>query len=129
MKLPRAALAATVAALTVGLAACATASDPPPSPFSDAPGDREIRIEIQNLNFSDATVWAVVQSGRRIRLGTVRGKSDSIFTLPWEFSLPLSMDIDMLAGPRCRTEGLQVDPGDFIQLQIQPVFSETERCR
>lgn len=118
---------ALLLALAVG--ACASTGSTGGDPFSDAPGAEEIRIEIQNLNFADATVWALVQSGRRIRLGTVRGKSDSVFTLPWDFSLPLRMEIDLVAGGRCLTEELQVDPGDSLLLQIDPVLRESALCR
>jgi len=114
--------------LALALPGCATTSGGD-TPFDGAPQDRQVRIEVQNLNFADATVWALVQRGQRIRLGTVGGKSDSVFTVPWEFSLPLQLEIDLVAGGRCTTRELQVDPGDSLLMQIEPVFGETDVCR
>ncbi len=109
------------------LSACAAAR--PDSPFTAAQGERNvIRIEVQNHNFDDATLWAVVQNARRIRLGRVTGKSDAQFSIPWSFSESLSIEIDMMAGPRCLTSSVTVDPGDVLELQIQPVFSNTADC-
>jgi hypothetical protein len=39
------------------------------------------------------------------------------------------IEIDMLAGPKCFTEELPVDPGDVLELQIASVFSSTAACR
>ena len=117
------------ALLVLGLSACATAAGDPQDPFDGAAGEDQIRIEVENFNFADATVWALVQGGRRIRLGTVTGKSDSVFTLPWRFSVPLRMEIDQVAGERCVTEEIPVDPGDILLLRIEPVFTDTRGCR
>ena len=91
-------------------------------------GEDQVRIEVENRNFNDVTVWAIAQGGQRTRLGTVRGKSDSVFTMPWEFSLPLRLELDLVAGPRCTTEELPVDPGDSLLLQVQPDFLATRAC-
>ncbi len=123
--------AGRLAALALGLlltAGCASAGTAD-GPFDDRSQADQIRIEVENHNFSDVTVWAVVQGARRSRLGTVRGKSDSVFTLPWDFSLPLALELDLVAGPRCTTEELTVDPGDSVQLQIQAAFLDTRGCR
>ena len=119
---------ALVLLLALGLSACASSQQAGEPSFSGAPPDDEIRVEVQNFNFADATIWALVQGGRRIRLGTVTGKTDSVFTLDWDFSLPLRMQIDLVAGGRCVTEELGVDPGDILLLQIQPVLRETDAC-
>jgi hypothetical protein len=123
----RALLAATAITLLAGCATAGTGASA--GPFEEATTDNEIRIEIQNLNFNDATVWALVQRGERIRLGTVGGKSDAVFNLPWKFSLPLRMEIDMVAGGRCQTEDIQVDPGDSLLLRIDPVLHNSDFCR
>lgn len=108
-----------LAGVLVTAAACASASSDPGNPYSrDLDERREIRIEIQNHNFSDATVWALVRDGQRQRLGVVTGKTDSVFTIPWRFSELLRLEFDMVAGPRCTTENLSVDPGDSIEMQI-----------
>lgn len=113
-------------------ASCATAGPSRSgSPFSgDARERQEIRIVVQNHNFSDATLWALVRGGRRRRLGVVTGKSDAVFTVPWSFSEPLRILFDMVAGPRCTTENLPTDPGDTIELQIAvDVAMMSEWCR
>ena len=115
--------------LALGLSACATGQSADSPSFSGAPPEDQIRVEVQNFNFQDATIWAIVQSGRRIRLGMVTGKTDSVFTLDWDFSLPLRMEIDLVAGGRCMTERLDVDPGDILLLQIEPVLRDTSGCR
>ena len=90
--------------------------------------DGEIRIDILNHNFSDATIWVFVSNAQRERLGTVTGKTDESYVLPWDFTQPLSLEIKLLAGPRCLTRSIDVDPGDIMQLEIQAVFRETQWC-
>ena len=75
---------AFLAAIVLGFAACASGSSSSGDPFSQDPAERgEIEIKVVNLNFSDATVWALVGGGGgRQRLGTVSGKGDANFTDP-----------------------------------------------
>lgn len=114
-----------LAGVLLATAACAGGGQRAANPYSSDAGDRnEIRIEIQNRNFSDVTVWALVRDGNRQRLGVVTGKSDSVFTLVWTFSEPLRLEFDFVAGPRCATESLPVDPGDTIELQIAAEFAQ-----
>ncbi len=91
-------------------------------------GDGEIRIDILNHNFADATIWVFVRDAHRERLGTVTGKTDETYVLDWDFTQPLSLEIKLLAGPRCLTRSIDVDPGDILQLEIQAVFRETHWC-
>jgi hypothetical protein len=115
-----------VAAMTYG--GCASSSTP--DPFSQALRERgEIQINVMNQNFSDATLWVVGQADRRIRLGTVTGKRDGSFTIPWEYSEPAHIEIDLLAGSRCATDSMVVDPGDILELIVQIQFEETAACR
>lgn len=97
-------------------------------PFSGGGGREEIRIEVRNLNFSDATLYAI-GGGMRRRLGVVPGKGDAAFTIPWRFSLPLAIEIDLLAGVRCTTQEMMTDPGDIIELQIDLELRRSEFCR
>lgn len=120
---------AATAGLLALVAGCATGSAG--NPYSDEMGERrEIRIDILNHNFSDATVWAIARAGHRQRLGIVTGKTDSTFTLEWRFSVPLRLEFDMVAGPRCTTEALSVDPGDILQLEISTDMQQmSDWCR
>ncbi len=115
--MPMRALRRLALVAVVGFAAPACASSAPEgSPFA---GDRDVRIRLHviNLNFADARLYAH-RSSQRIPLGSVTGKAERTFTLDWPLSLPLRVEIDLLAGGRCITNELSVDPGDVIELQI-----------
>ena len=112
-----------ILALCALVAGCAhgAAADP----FEGA--RRPIRIDVRNLNFSDASVWAVYRA-ERIRLGTVTGKSESSFQLPWKGTQPMHMEIDLVAGERCVTDELTVGEGDIFYLEIAVKISEMDNC-
>jgi len=97
-------------------------------PFSGGGGREEIRIEVRNLNFSDATLYAI-GGGMRRRLGVVLGKNDAVFTIPWHFSQFLAIEIDLLASVRCTTQEMMTDPGDIIELQIDVELRRSGYCR
>jgi len=97
-------------------------------PFSGGGGREEIRIEVRNLNFSDATLYTI-GGGMRRRLGLVLGKHDEAFTVPWRISQPLAIEIDLLAGVTCTTREMMTDPGDIIEVQIDIVLRRSEYCR
>ncbi|MEX2466266.1 MAG: hypothetical protein WD995_05115 [Gemmatimonadota bacterium] len=97
-------------------------------PFAaSADGPQTISIHVRNLNFSEATLWAVSNSGRQ-RLGVIGGKGDNVYRITWDFSQALQVEIDLLAGPRCTTEPLQVDPGDTLDLQIEVNMQRQFSC-
>jgi len=97
-------------------------------PFAAAAdGPQTISIHVQNLNFSDATLWAVSQSGRQ-RLGIVGGKGDAVYRIAWTVPQALQIEIDVLAGSRCTTEPVQTDPGDSLDLRIQMDLATQQRC-
>ncbi len=112
-------------AVLLALTSCATSAG---SREAARLGNGEIRIDILNNNFSDATIWVFVGNTQRDRLGTVTGKTEETYVLPWDLSQPLSLEIKLLAGPRCLTRSIDADPGDILQLEIQAVFSETRWC-
>ena len=111
-------------ALSALVAGCAH----PRAPDLYAEGRRPIRIDILNSNFNDASVWAVYRADR-IRLGTVTGKTDATFHLPWNGTEPVQMEIDLVGGERCLTEALTVDEGDILYLEIGLVLSKMPECR
>lgn len=122
-------LVASLAAAAVA-AACATGrAVSADDPFGSRPGEpNSIRVEVRNLNWNEARLFAV-SGGRRIRMGTVGGNQDAVYTLDWDFTLPLVIEVDLVAGPDCTTREIQVDPGDIIQLQIESNFGMTRFCR
>jgi hypothetical protein len=99
-----------------------TARTSAPSPFDGDPGtgsrtEDPIRIDVQNLNFNDATVWAIRQ-GQRVRLGRVTGKTDETFTLDWNLALPISFVIDVTGGRECQTGRIGVERNARVWVQI-----------
>jgi len=118
-------------ALSIVVSACASGSGSGAgNPFSQDPAERkEIQIRVINLNFSDATVWALIQDGRRQRLGIVTGKREEVFVLPWTLSEDLRLEFDLLASDRCLTERMRVDPGDLLELQIPAQTADSAWCR
>ena len=116
------------ALLVLALTGAACAAPTQGSPFGVGPeGERTISIEVRNLNFSDATLHAL-RGAERVRLGTVTGKTDRTFRIEWTISVPLQIEIDLLAGERCTTRALNVDPGDAITLQIESDLRRSGDC-
>ena len=111
---------AAMFAVAVLFGACASTGGPD-SPYGG--GSNRITIEVDNLNWSDATLWAH-KGGARQRLGVVGGKKRARFDMEWSYSQTLEVEIDLLAGSRCITPTLSVDPDDIIELQI-PIELET----
>mgnify|MGYP005871471973 CR=1 FL=1 len=114
--------------LLAGLIAggCGWGPGPGQDSFRGTARDEHIRIFVTNLNFMDATLWAVT-NGTRDKLGVVTGKRDAVYTLPWRGYTDLRMEIDML--PRCRTESLPVNPGDDIELIINVEMLNSPLCK
>lgn len=104
---------------TLAVAGCSSLSGGQ-NPFEGggAEEERSILIQVQNLNFNDATLHAL-SSGRRQRLGRVSGKSTASFRIPWQGSQQLRIEIDLLAGSDYRTNGVLASPRDRVRLVIQ----------
>lgn len=88
----------------------------------------QIRIEVINNNFNDATLHAR-RGNERQRLGVVTGKSGATYVIDWPISMPLQIEIALLAGGSCRTGTLQVDPGTVVELQIQADVIRGGQCQ
>lgn len=127
MKIRRTLLPAlTVLAVLAG-AACSLGRGPSGATFGrESPGD-SIRIHVTNLNFMDATLWALT-TGTREKLGVVTGKRNAVYTVPWRGYTDLSLEIDILSGPRCVTESLPVGPGEDIELIIDVEMLNSPLC-
>jgi hypothetical protein len=117
-----------VLALLLGAQACAVPGSTAKNPFDGARGMQQIQIEVLNLNWNDATLHAL-RGGERHRLGVVHGKGEALYRMDWPMSLPLRIEIDLLASGSCVTRELLVDPGDRVQLQIEPDLSMDPDCR
>lgn len=118
--------ALTLAFLASGCAGGGTpTSDGPFAAAADGP--QTVSIHVRNLNFSEARLWAVSRGGRQ-RLGVIDGKGDAVYRITWAVAEPMQIEIDLLAGPRCLTEPMTVDPGDDLELQIQMDLSRQPGC-
>ncbi len=104
-------LVVLLAALTA--ASCTGTPGRPTDPFTTGPraGAGRIQVQVQNLNFNDASVYAI-RRGQRIRLGTVTGKSDKNFTMDWNSAVPLRFEVQIIGGQDCRIRELMLAPGD-----------------
>ena len=91
------------------------------------PRDQTIRVHVTNLNFMDATLWAVT-TGSRTKLGILTGKRQEVYTIPWDFSTDLRIEIDLLASGKCTTEALPVSPGEDIELIINLEMTNSSLC-
>jgi hypothetical protein len=121
-----------VALLATVLSSCASRNEAP-SPFDGSAAaqargaDEPIRVEVQNLNFNDVTVWAIRQ-GQRIRLGRVTGKTDQTFRTDWNPAMPISFMIDVTGGRTCNTEQVGVDRNAVIWVSV-PSNVGAQACR
>ena len=107
-----------VAFSAVLLVSCASARGGS-NPFQETTAaKKEIHVFITNLAFMDATVYGVVNGARR-RLGRVTGKRETRFKRPLPVPAEFWLEVDILAGPRCRTERVYVSPGEHLELIIQ----------
>ena len=115
-------------ALIASAAACSQRGGALGRSFPGTGEESVIRIHVTNLNFMDATLYALT-TGTRERLGILTGKKEAVYTLPLKFSTQLRIEIDLLAGDRCTTEALTVDPGDDIELIIDLDMNGSPLCR
>jgi hypothetical protein len=119
-----------LAVLALTMAACGTRGPRATgNPFDESgAGLPQIRVRVQNQNFYDATVTVLGDNVRR-RLGSVGGNSSATFTMAWEFSSGFRVQIDLLAGPSCTSDTIQVNPGDEVEFQIPSDLGTTGYCR
>lgn len=90
----------------------------PFDPSSVGGAQNRIRIEVQNLNFNDVTVWAMRQQTQRIRVGRVTGKTDQTFTIQWNLAEPISFRVDVVGLRSCGTGQIAVDPNSRVWVTI-----------
>lgn len=79
---------------------------------------REVTLEVENQNFSDARIY-LVEFGRRTRLGNVLGNTTRVFrfrSVPQE----VRFVIDFIGGGELMTDGVEVSPGDELVLTVTP---------
>ncbi len=79
---------------------------------------RELTLQVENLNFYDATLYAV-GTGYRMRLGRVPGTGEETFVFRWA-PMDLWIEIELLSVGSHVTPSLAVDEGDELELKIEP---------
>lgn len=88
------------------------------NPFRrSSPSARRVSVHITNLNFTQATVYGILQ-GNRQRMGIVEGRKEAVLSLPISVPSELYLEVDFLAGPVCFTERILVAPGDELQITL-----------
>lgn len=123
----------TLLVLTLlGAVGCGASRNEAPSPFEGgrsrgSTADDPIRVDVQNLNFNDVTIWAVRQ-GQRIRLGRVTGKTDESFRVEWNLALPIYFVIDVTGGRSCRTNQVAVERNARVWVVV-PANVGSQPCR
>ena len=126
-------LALATLVLPVLLSACTATGRRVDSPFAPpeerGQEDEVQRIQVINLGFNDATIFAIV-AGRRIRVGMVNGAQEKEL----EFRIQggansVRFEYDFFAGPTCFTEELQVNRGGLIRLNLPATPRNAIGCR
>jgi hypothetical protein len=83
-------------------------------------------VKVANNNFADITIY-VVQSGMRLRLGTVSGLSEERFTLQPRFT-SYTMELYLLADPVGGSRGylspaVRIRGGEEVDLRLHATLS------
>ncbi len=104
--------------LVAAVLACGGARTGAPAPEPTA------TLEVENLGFSDVTVYAISETGARVRLGTVNGNSTQRLTVPAHLvrgGSGIRFLADPIGGGRGPvSEELFVAPGEIVGLMIPP---------
>ncbi len=85
-----------------------------------------IFIEVDNLNFNQATIWMLSISGQR-RLGVVNGRLRKTFSVRWPRSDDLSLRVRVMGERGFTTVRQLVYPGDHIELLIPLILPTDSR--
>ena len=115
-------LAATLAVMAVGLLPGACGAGTTDEELGLAPeGERrrELAMEVRNLNFYDAVLYAV-SNQQRVRVGFVSGNGTENFRFLWPSSLVLQIEIHLISVGSYLSDPLPVEEGDDLELIIEP---------
>ena len=100
--------------LVCGLGACASQGA---NPFEGGLQPGTVHVEVDNQNFSDATVYVLSNSGRQ-RLGIVRGKTKETFVARFASVGDVRLRVRLLAGASFTTEPMITSPGETLLLVV-----------
>ena len=103
--------------LTLSLALAWMACGYGQDPFYGANPTTTIRVEVENQNFYDATVYAITTAGEQ-RLGVVGGNSTKMFTARLTRPDFVHLRIRMLGGRSFKLDPIDASPGETLVLII-----------
>lgn len=105
-------------AVPILLVLLSCASSPERDLFVSAGQGADVRIVVDNRDFSDATIY-VYWNGFKVRAGTVIGKSEAAFRLEWR-NERLQLEADFVGVGNLWSDVVDVYPGDELKWLIQP---------
>jgi hypothetical protein len=117
----------TVVLGTVLLAGCAVLSPVARDPFAE-PGVATVRVDVENRNFYDATIYATPDGGTERRVGDVAGNARRSFAMPLTMTADVRFRIELLADGWCTTHPIVLSPGDALGIQIVSDFPGAANC-
>jgi hypothetical protein len=104
-----------VALLTAGCGGGSGTSAPPPGFDGDPSQAFTLTVRNEQLDAATVSLWIV---GTRRPLGQVQGNGRRTFQVPLERSENISLEFDLLGGPRCRTQETGIRPGENLDITI-----------
>jgi hypothetical protein len=115
-------LSSIVASIAVVATFAACAPNQAPASAPGVGGPASARVEVQNNNWSDMTIWAY-RDGLRVRLGTVTSMATQVFNLPRTIASAAG-SIRLVASPLASntqhtTPAVTIWPGQTIEFRIE----------
>jgi hypothetical protein len=81
----------------------------------------QVFVDVINDNYYDARIYAIYGGGARRALGTVPGNERRLaLAIPWQPRALLFEVVLVVDGSVYRSEGMNVAPGDVVQLRLPP---------
>jgi len=110
------------------LAGCASAA-PSNNPFTGGGSTAtSVRLDVENRNFYDATIYATMSGGSERRVGDVGGNGRRSFEMPLSAPADVRFRIELLADGWCTLYPIGLNPGDALGLQIVADFPGAANC-
>jgi hypothetical protein len=107
----------TYLAVAAAMALACGGGSQPATGVRPTASERRVSVEVQNLNFYDATIYAY-SAGTRIRLGVVDSEGSRSFSFSWTTG-PVQFLVDFFANGCMLTDRLFVDAGDQILVVLE----------
>ena len=105
--------------VAVGWVSVACARTPPTRGAAPHWQRDTVVVAVHNQNYYDANVFAEYEGFITRRLGTVSGFNSATYRLAWQ-SAPLRMRMQLIGAGGGVSNELLVNPGDTLELYIEP---------